>query len=61
MIKIQVPATSANLGPGFDSLGLSLNMYNNIWIKEYDTIDIVSKDKVIVPKDKTNLIYWSAN
>ena len=28
MIKISVPATSANLGPGFDTLGLALSLYN---------------------------------
>ena len=28
MIKVRVPATSANLGPGFDSLGIALNIYN---------------------------------
>jgi len=28
MIKVRVPATSANLGPGFDSLGISFSMYN---------------------------------
>ena len=28
MIKVRVPATSANLGPGFDSLGISLSIYN---------------------------------
>ncbi len=28
MIKIKVPATSANLGPGFDCLGLAFNLYN---------------------------------
>lgn len=27
-VSIRVPATSANCGPGFDSLGLALNMYN---------------------------------
>ena len=27
---INVPATSANLGPGFDSLGLSLNLHNKV-------------------------------
>ncbi len=30
MIKIRVPATSANLGPGFDCLGLALNVWNEI-------------------------------
>lgn len=27
-IRIQVPATSANCGPGFDTLGLAVNLYN---------------------------------
>lgn len=30
MIKIRVPATSANLGPGFDCLGLALDVWNEI-------------------------------
>ena len=28
MIRIDVPATSANLGSGFDSLGIALTMQN---------------------------------
>jgi len=27
-VRVQVPATSANCGPGFDCLGLALNLYN---------------------------------
>lgn len=34
MIRIRVPGTSANLGPGFDSLGLALNLYNWYEIEE---------------------------
>jgi len=30
---VSVPATSANLGPGFDSLGLAINLRNEIRIK----------------------------
>ena len=60
MIKIQIPATSANLGSGFDCLGVALNMYNYIWIEEDDTINISSKDDIKIPTDKTNLIYESA-
>lgn len=30
MIKVRVPATSANLGPGFDCLGLALNIWNEV-------------------------------
>ncbi len=32
-MKISVPATSANLGPGFDTLGLALNIRNEVIIK----------------------------
>lgn len=60
MIRIQVPATSANLGSGFDSLGIALNMYNQVWMEESDSIDISSKDSIDIPKDENNLIYWAA-
>ncbi len=39
-MNIRVPATSANLGPGFDSLGLALSLYNNITIKESNFISV---------------------
>ena len=34
MIKIKVPATSANLGPGFDTLGIALSLYNTFTFEE---------------------------
>ncbi|MBL8103497.1 MAG: homoserine kinase [Anaerolineales bacterium] len=36
MIKIRVPATSANLGPGFDCLGLALNVWNEVTFETAD-------------------------
>lgn len=30
MMKIRVPATSANLGPGFDCMGMALNLWNEV-------------------------------
>ena len=36
MIKIRVPATSANLGPGFDCLGLALDLWNEVSFEEAD-------------------------
>lgn len=60
MIRIQVPATSANLGSGFDSLGIALNLYNQVWMEESDTVDISSKDEVEIPTDESNLIFWAA-
>lgn len=60
MIKIQIPATSANLGAGFDSLGLAVNLYNYVTIGENDRLDIRSLDGTQVPEDESNLIYVSA-
>ncbi|GAA0718072.1 homoserine kinase [Clostridium malenominatum] len=34
MIEVIVPATSANLGPGFDCLGVAFNFYNKFYIEE---------------------------
>ena len=32
-VSVKVPASSANLGPGFDCLGLALPIYNTITIE----------------------------
>lgn len=61
MIRIDVPATSANLGSGFDSLGIALTMKNRIWMEEWDGVEISCLDTVDVPKDESNLIYWAAD
>lgn len=59
--KIVVPATSANIGSGFDCTGLALNLYNTVYIDTYDivdnNVDIMSLDNVEVPTDEDNLIY----
>lgn len=60
MIEIKVPATSANLGSGFDALGIALSMYNIVYMEESDHIDIKSLDSVDVPNDENNLIYSTA-
>jgi len=38
MLKIRVPATSANLGPGFDCLGLALDLWNEITFEPADKL-----------------------
>ena len=45
-VIVSVPATSANLGPGFDSLGIALDLYNKfIFIKKdkFEFINVVEK------------------
>ena len=39
-IDVRVPATSANLGPGFDVLGLALGLYNDIAYAEADRVSV---------------------
>lgn len=60
MIKIRIPATSANLGAGFDALGLALTYYNFVEMEESDRVEISSADGIEVPTDESNLIYVSA-
>ncbi|MCD8094733.1 MAG: homoserine kinase [Ruminococcus sp.] len=60
MIKIRIPATSANLGAGFDALGLALSYYNYVELEESDTLKIKSADSVEIPTDESNLVYISA-
>ena len=53
---ITVPATSANLGPGFDTLGLALNLRNEIEIKpaEYTSIEIYGENAEYLKTLKRN-------
>ncbi len=58
MLHIKVPATSANMGPGFDCAGIALQMYNEIWVEKIDSgIEISSKNRKIIPTGEDNLIY----
>ena len=60
MIHIQIPATSANMGPGFDSIGVAVQLYNHIWVEEQEsglTIEVKRKQEIEIPTDETNLIY----
>lgn len=61
MIRIDVPATSANLGSGFDSLGIALTMKNRVWMEESDELSITCTDGAQVPTDNSNLIFWAAS
>ena len=60
-MKIRVPATSANLGPGFDSCGIALSMYLSIEIledsQEWEIIHSLGSG---IPTDETNLLITTA-
>lgn len=42
-VVVKVPATSANLGPGFDTLGLALSFYDELEVEAVDAADIQVK------------------
>lgn len=56
---VSVPATSANLGPGFDSFGMALDWYNhfNFTISQNDRITSDVPDVPLTPSD--NLVFES--
>lgn len=59
MIKVKVPASSANMGAGFDTMGIALSLYNRMTIEEIpEGIEIyASEGGKFAPKDENNLIY----
>lgn len=69
-VSVKVPATTANLGPGFDSMGMALPIYNIITIEETVLpgtgieINVINDDKAIdnllmehIPMDESSIIY----
>jgi homoserine kinase len=59
MIRVKVPATTANLGPGFDCMGLALGMYNIVEAEETDyglEIGATGRDLELIEYDQNNLI-----
>lgn len=59
-IQVQVPASSANLGPGFDSFGLSLSMHDRYVAQILDEvtldIDISGEGSEDLPRTEKNLL-----
>ena len=69
-VTVKVPASSANIGPGFDCLGIALPIYNTITIEETVLpgtgieINLMSEEESIdemvfdsIPKDENNIVY----
>lgn len=63
MVRVRVPATSANMGAGFDTLGIALGLYNTLDITEIESgLEVYSKrGKDYIPRDENNLVYRAAN
>ncbi|MGL4607558.1 MAG: homoserine kinase [Eubacteriaceae bacterium] len=59
MIKVQVPGTSANIGPGFDAFGLALNIYNTFTFMEKTDGKLTIRGVERKYQSNTNLVYRS--
>lgn len=63
-VAVKVPATSANLGPGFDTLGLALSVYDELVVTATDRDEVVVEVEGVgageVPTDASNLVASSA-
>ncbi len=62
-VTVRVPATTANLGPGFDTLGLALALYDELTVSVRDEpgafVDVHGVGEGEVPTDETNLVVRS--
>ena len=61
-LNLRVPASSANLGPGFDTLGLALGIYLECRFRKSSQLVIraAGRDACAIPLDETNLIWRTA-
>jgi homoserine kinase len=58
-VTVRVPASSANLGPGFDALGLALDLYDDVTgevISGGLEVEVEGEGSETVPTDESNLV-----
>jgi homoserine kinase len=57
-VVVRVPATSANLGPGFDAIGMALDMWSEFTVERSDKFEVICEGEgsYDMPLDDTNLV-----
>ncbi|WP_200947954.1 homoserine kinase [Arthrobacter sp. Soil763] len=59
-VTVRVPATSANLGPGYDSLGLALSLYDTLTVETLDSgeleFELSGEGADTLPRDASHLV-----
>ena len=58
-VRVRVPATSANVGPGFDAFGLALGLYDDVVARISDGglhVDVAGEGAEDVPRDRRHLV-----
>jgi homoserine kinase len=61
-INVKIPATTANLGPGFDTLGLALDLWNQASFSPAEdfSVEVKGEGAGRLPRDRRNLILRAA-
>lgn len=62
MFSIRVPASTANLGPGFDSIGLALSLYLTVHVYRRETWEVtpLSEEMKAFPTDERHYVFQIA-
>lgn len=57
-VTLRVPATTANLGPGYDTLGMALNIFLDLTVEVSDKFSFVATGEgaEYITKDDTNMV-----
>ena len=59
-VTVRVPATTANLGPGYDSLGMALALHDTLTVESLDTdeleFDLHGEGADTLPRDASHLV-----
>src|SRR3989304_5544645 len=58
-VRVSVPATTANLGPGFDCLGMALELFNEVAVEPGRGLEfsLEGYGAESLPQDRRNLVY----
>ncbi|HJV44293.1 MAG TPA: homoserine kinase [Bacillota bacterium] len=61
-VQVKVPASTANLGPGFDTIGMAFQLYTTIRMMPADSPRVILHGEELqeLPIDQTNLVYRMA-
>ena len=59
-VTVKAPATSANMGPGFDCLGIALDIWNTVTVEVGESgFEISGQGEDELPRDESNLVFQS--
>ena len=64
-VKVRVPATTSNLGPGFDCLGMALSLYNELTLEMHEdsgdpVVEIEGEGAAALPRSRENIMVRAA-